>query len=146
MEKQKMLAGELYIAMDPELTSDHLHAQDLLFRFNAMRPDVDAERRALLIELLGTFGEGTVIKPSFRCDYGYNIQIGRNSFVNYDCVFLDCNRITIGDFVQIGPSVQIYTAQHPTDPETRRSGLEYALPVTIGDNVWIGGGAIVCPG
>lgn len=141
-----MLAGELYIASDPELVAEHLHAQNLLFQFNATRPDAEVERRALLLELLGAFGEGTVIKPSFRCDYGYNIRIGRNSFVNYDCVFLDCNRITIGDFVQIGPAVQIYTAQHPTDPETRRSGFEYALPVTIGDNVWIGGGAIVCPG
>lgn len=145
-EKQKMLAGELYIATDPELSSEQLRAQDLLFRFNATRPDAEAERQALLSELLGGCGEGTVIKPSFRCDYGYNIRIGRNSFVNYDCVFLDCNRITIGDFAQIGPSVQIYTAQHPTDLETRRSGLEYALPVTVGDNVWIGGGVIVCPG
>jgi len=141
-----MLAGELYIASAPELVTENLRAQDLLFRFNMTRPEADSERRTLLSELFGAFGDGTVIKPSFRCDYGYNIQIGRNSFVNYDCVFLDCNRITIGDFVQIGPSVQIYTAQHPTDPETRRSGLEYALPVTIGDNVWIGGGAIVCPG
>jgi maltose O-acetyltransferase len=87
-----------------------------------------------------------VIQPSFRCDYGYNLLIGRNVFINYDCVFLDCNRITIGDDVQIGPAVQIYTAQHPTDAETRRSGLESALPVTVGDNVWIGGGAILCPG
>jgi len=145
-EKQKMLAGHLYIATDPELASEHLHAQDLLFQFNATSPGAAVERRALLSDLLGGFCEGTVIKPSFRCDYGYNIRIGRNSFVNYDCVFLDCNRITIGDFAQIGPSVQIYTAQHPTDPETRRSGLEYALPVTVGDNVWLGGGAIVCPG
>jgi maltose O-acetyltransferase len=145
-EKQKMLAGELYLATDPELIAELLSAQDLLFRFNATSPDAEAERQALLSELFGGFGEGTVIKPSFRCDYGYNIRIGRNSFVNYDCVFLDCNRITIGDFAQIGPSVQIYTAQHQTDPETRKLGLEYALPVTIGDNVWIGGGAIVCPG
>ena len=145
-EKQRMLAGELYQGTDPELVADHLHAQDLLCRFNATRADAAEERLALLMELFGHFGRGSVLKPSFRCDYGYNILIGRNVFVNYDCVFLDCNRITIGDDVQIGPAVQIYTAQHPTDPETRRSGLEFALPVTVGDNAWIGGGAILCPG
>jgi maltose O-acetyltransferase len=145
-ERQKMLAGELYESKDPELVADHLHAQDLLYRFNATRADAGEEKLALLMELFGHFGRGSVLKPSFRCDYGYNILIGRNVFVNYDCVFLDCNRITIGDDVQIGPAVQIYTAQHPTDPETRRSGLEFALPVTVGDNAWIGGGAILCPG
>jgi maltose O-acetyltransferase len=144
-EKQKMLAGELYSATDPELVADHLHAQNLLYQFSATRADAE-ERLELLLELLGLFGRGSVLKPSFRCDYGYNILIGRNVFVNYDCVFLDCNRITIGDDVKIGPAVQIYTAQHPTDPETRRSGLESALPITIGDNAWIGGGAILCPG
>lgn len=146
IEKQKMLAGELYSATDPELVADHLHAQNLLHQFNATRPDAAEERLELLLEIYGHFGHGSVVKPAFRCDYGYNILIGRNVFVNYDCVFLDCNRITIGDDVQIGPAVQIYTAQHPTDPETRRSGLEYALPVVIGDNAWIGGGTIVCPG
>jgi maltose O-acetyltransferase len=145
-EKQRMLAGELYQATDPELVADYLHAQELLCQFNATRPNAAEERLALLMELFGHFGHGSVLKPSFRCDYGYNILIGRNVFVNYDCVFLDCNRITIGDDVQIGPAVQIYTAQHPTDPETRRSGLEFALPVTLGDNAWIGGGAILCPG
>ncbi|HSK80606.1 MAG TPA: sugar O-acetyltransferase [Thermoanaerobaculia bacterium] len=145
-EKEKMLAGELYRATDPELAAEHLRAQDLLYRFNAMRAEDADGRLVLLKELFGRLGEGSVLKPSFRCDYGYNIQIGRNVFVNYDCVFLDCNRITIGDDVQIGPSVQIYTAGHPTDSETRRSGLEFALPVTVGDNAWIGGGAILCPG
>jgi maltose O-acetyltransferase len=145
-EKQKMLAGELYSATDPELVADQLHAQNLLYQFNTTRAYAVEERLALLMELFGHFGPGSVLKPSFRCDYGYNILIGRNVFVNYDCVFLDCNRITIGDDVQIGPAVQIYTAQHPTDPETRRSGLEFALPVTVGDNAWIGGGAILCPG
>jgi maltose O-acetyltransferase len=145
-EKQKMLAGKLYSATDLALVADHLHAQNLLCQFNATRADAAEGRLALLMELFGHFGRGSVLKPSFRCDYGYNVLIGRNVFVNYDCVFLDCNRITIGDDVQIGPAVQIYTAQHPTDPETRRSGLEFALPVTVGDNAWIGGGAILCPG
>ena len=145
-EKQKMLAGELYRANGPELTAERLRAQDLLYRFNATRPEDTEGRFALLKELFSGLGEGSAVNPSFRCDYGYNILIGRNVFVNYDCVFLDCNRITIGDDVQIGPSVQIYTAGHPTDPETRRSGLEFALPVTVGDNAWIGGGSILCPG
>jgi maltose O-acetyltransferase len=143
-EKQKMLAGELYRATDPELVADHRRAQELLHRFNATGPGELEERQALLARLFARFGPGAVLKPSFRCDYGFNISIGSNTFINYDCVFLDCNRIIVGDDVQIGPSVQIYTATHPTDPETRRSGLESALPVYVGDNVWIGGGAILC--
>ena len=95
-------------------------------------------------ELFGHFGEGAVVKPNIRCDYGYNI--GARSFINYDCVLLDCNRISIGEEVQIAPGVHVYTATHPVDAQTRRSGLEYALPVAIGDGVWLGGGAIVCPG
>ncbi len=145
-EKEKMRSGELYNAMDPELVADRLHAQHLLYQLNGSRPDAADERLELLLELIAYFGRGSVIQPSFRCDYGYNLLIGRNVFINYDCVFLDCNRITIGDDVLIGPAVQIYTAQHPTEAETRRSGLEFALPVTVGDNVWIGGGAILCPG
>jgi len=145
-EKEKMRACELYNAADPELVADRLHAQHLLYQFNGSRPDAAEERLELLFELIAYFGRGSVIQPSFRCDYGYNLLIGRNVFINFDCVFLDCNRITIGDDVQIGPAVQIYTAQHPTEAETRRSGLEFALPVTVGDNVWIGGGAILCPG
>lgn len=145
-EKQKMLAGELYRATDPELVADHHFAQELLHRFNATGPGEADQRAALLARLFAGFGPGAVLKPSFRCDYGTNIWIGRNTFINYDCVFLDCNRIIIGDDVQIGPSVQIYTATHPTDPEIRRSGLESALPVYVGHNVWIGGGAILCPG
>ncbi|HKG95286.1 MAG TPA: sugar O-acetyltransferase [Gemmatimonadaceae bacterium] len=145
-EKEKMLSGALYRASDPELVADHLRAQELLDRFNATGARAVDERSALLAALCGRFGEGAVIRPSFRCDYGYNLLVGRNAFVNYDCVFLDCSRITIGDDAQIGPAVQIYTATHPTDPATRRSGLEGALPVTVGENVWIGGGAILCPG
>jgi maltose O-acetyltransferase len=87
-----------------------------------------------------------VLKPTFRCDYGFNITIGTKTFINYDCVFLDCNKITIGDEVQIAPGVHIYTATHPLDPQQRRSGLERALPVAIADGVWLGGGAIICPG
>jgi maltose O-acetyltransferase len=97
----------------------------------------------LLLDLFDAFGAGAVLRPSFRCDYGSNISIGEDSFINYDCVFLDCNRITIGREVQIAPRVHIYTATHPLDAATRRSKLEFALPVTIEDGAWLGGGVIV---
>jgi maltose O-acetyltransferase len=145
-QKAKMLAGELYLAIDPELVAEDLRAQDLLFRFNATRPDAAEERRTLLVELFDSFATGAVLKPSFRCDYGSNIAIGANTFINYDCIFLDCNRITIGREVQIAPRVQIYTATHPLEAAVRRSGVEFALPVAIEDGVWLGGGAIICPG
>jgi len=145
-QKAKMLAGELYLSTDPELVAADLRAQELLFLFNATRPGADAERRDLLVELFDTFATGAVLRPSFRCDYGSNISIGEDTFINYDCVFLDCNRITIGREVQIAPRVQIYTATHPLDAATRRSKLEFALPVEIGDGVWLGGGSIICPG
>jgi len=141
-----MLAGELYLGSDPQLVAEDLRAQELLYRFNMSRPGADDERRALLVELFADFGTGAVLKPSFRCDYGTNISIGEDTFINYNCVFLDCNRITIGKQVQIAPCVQIYTATHPLDADTRRSKLEFALPVVIDDGVWLGGGAIVCPG
>jgi maltose O-acetyltransferase len=145
-EKEKMLAGELYNSSDPELVAALLSAQRLLAQFNATHPDAEDERRALLTKLFASLGEETIVKPAVRCDYGFNISIGRRSFVNYDCVLLDCNRIVIGDEVKLAPRVQIYTATHPLDPEQRRTGIESALPVTIGDGVWLGGGAIVCPG
>lgn len=145
-QKAKMLAGEFYMASDPELSSEHLRAQAILTKFNATSADAGDERRLLLTELFERFGEGTVLKPTLRCDYGYNISIGARTFVNFDCVLLDCNRITIGDEVQIAPGVHIYTATHPLEAEARRSGREYALPVSIGDGAWLGGGAIVCPG
>jgi maltose O-acetyltransferase len=145
-QRAKMLAGELYMANDPELAADHLRAQALLAKFNATAADADEERRLLLKQLLGRIGEGTVLKPTFRCDYGYNITIGERTFINYDCLLLDCNRIAIGDEVQIAPGVHIYTATHPVEAQVRRSGLECALPVSIEDGVWLGGRAIVCPG
>jgi maltose O-acetyltransferase len=145
-QRAKMLAGELYVANDPELSVAHLRAQAILTRFNATPADAGEERRALLTELFARFGEGTVLKPTLRCDYGFNISIGSRTFINFDCVFLDCNQITIGDEVQIAPCVQIYTATHPIDAKVRRSGLEYALAVSIEDGVWLGGGTIICPG
>ncbi len=145
--KAKMLAGELSMASGPRaLVPTTSEPKPILSKFNASSADADDERHLLLTQLLGRIGEGTVLKPTLRCDYGYNIFIGNRTFVNYDCLLLDCNRITIGHEVQIAPGVHIYTATHPVEAEVRRSGLEYALPVSIGDGVWLGGRAIVCPG
>lgn len=146
-EKQKMLAGELYFANDPELTAERHHAQRLLARFNAIPSDDAAARIAVLRELFGAVGDGADIQPRFHCDYGYNIRLGRNCFINYNCVFLDCASIEIGDDLQMAPAVQVYAAYHPLDRQTRVvAGLEYAKPVRIGSGVWIGGGAIILPG
>jgi maltose O-acetyltransferase len=145
-EKAKMLAGELYDAADPELIAGRRRAQRLLVRYNATGPD-DAEARATLLrELLGAVGDGADIQPRFACDYGCYIRIGRRAFINYNCVFLDCAPIEIGDDLQMAPAVQLYTATHPLDRAIRAAGLEYARPIRIGDGVWIGGGAIVLPG
>lgn len=145
-EKEKMLAGELYIAADAELTRDRLHAREVIHRFNAAPPDRPDAAAELLRGLFGAFGEGSVVMAPFQCDYGYNIHFGRYSFANYNCVFLDCAPITIGEGVQIAPCVQLYTATHPLDAATRCGGPEYARPITIGDRAWIGGGSIVLPG
>lgn len=145
-EKAKMLAGELYRSADPALVADIRRAQRLLVRYNATSEEEPDKRTALLRELLGSCGDGAVIKPVFACDYGYNIRLGRKVFINYHCVFLDCAPIEIGDDVQMGPAVQLYTAAHPLEPDLRRSGLEYARPIRIGDDVWIGGGAIILAG
>jgi maltose O-acetyltransferase len=145
-EREKMIAGELYRASDPELVAASLRAQELLAWYNATAPADAAARDALLRELFGGVGDGSTVKPRFSCDYGFNIRAGRNLFVNYDCVFLDVAPIDIGDDVQIAPAVQLYTATHPLDPAVRRSGLEGGKPIRIGHNVWIGGGAIVLPG
>ena len=145
-EGEKMIAGELYRASDPELAAARLRAQELLVRYNASVPADAAARESLLRELFGAVGDAPTVMPRFSCDYGFNIRAGRNLFVNFDCVFLDVAPITIGDDVQIAPVVQLLTATHPLDPAVRRSGLEGGKPIRIGNNVWIGGGAIVLPG
>lgn len=144
--KEKMLAGELYLATDAELTAERLRARRITDRLNRLSADDGDEAAVLIAGLFGAAGEGTVVTPPFRCDYGYNIRIGRNGFLNYDCVFLDVMPITIGDHAQIAPGVHVYTATHPVDAERRRSGAEYGKEVTIGNNVWIGGRAVICPG
>ena len=145
-QRERMLGGELYLANDPELNAARRRARELLARFHQAAPEDFAERQAVLGQLFGALGTGTLINPTLRCDYGFNVFIGRNSFFNFDCVLLDCNRIDVGDDVQVGPGVHIYTATHPMDAATRRAGYEQALPVRIGSGVWLGGRAVVCPG
>jgi maltose O-acetyltransferase len=145
-QRQRMLDGDLYLADDPELATETDRAQELQHRFNQTAPSARAERRHLLDKLLGELGDDSEIRPPFRCDYGYQIAIGHRTFVNFGLLALDVARITIGDDVQIGPNVQLLTPTHPLDPDLRRAKWEAAKPITIGDNVWIGGGAIVLPG
>ena len=146
-EKERMLAGEPYRDSDPELVAERRRAQGLVDRFNVTTSEQTAERHVILTELLGAIGEGSWIMPRFQCDYGYLIRMGANSFLNYDAILMDCAPITIGDDVSVGPRAQLLTALHPmTDHEARRQRWETAKPITIGDNVWLGGGVIVCPG
>jgi maltose O-acetyltransferase len=141
-----MLSGELYDYADPELVGARLRARRLVRALNASSDDDPEERARIVAQLFGRVGVGFAIEPPFRCDYGSNIRIGDRVFINFNCVFLDTAPVEIGDHVQIGPSVQIYTVNHPLDATARRSTVEYGRPVRIGDDVWIGGGAIVLPG
>jgi maltose O-acetyltransferase len=141
-----MLGGELYRADDPELAADRARAQELLERYNATSHSEPGERERLLRELLGNVGDGVVVNPPFRCDYGRYIEIGPRTFVNYDCVMLDVARIKIGAACQLATRVQLLTAAHPIEADPRRDGWEFGKPITLGDNVWLGGGVIVCPG
>lgn len=142
-EKDKMLAGTLYDASDPTLTAERAHAARVTAEFNA---STAADRSQILKALLGSSGVRFYVEPPFRCDYGYNIHVGDGFYANYDCIILDVCRVTIGKNCLLGPRVSIYTATHPLEPEVRASGLEYGKPVTIGDNVWIGGSAVINPG
>ena len=144
--RERMLAGELYIADDPAIAEDSARAQRLTHAYNTMDPNDGEGRRKLLVELLGGFGDGSEIRPPMQCDYGYQTTVGARTFVNWGLMLLDVATVTIGDDVQIGPNVQLLTATHPLDPGPRRAKWEAAEPIVIGDNVWLGGGAIVCPG
>lgn len=143
---ERMLAGEPYVADDPEIARLGARAQSLTHRFNTVDPTDTAARHALLAELLGGFGEGSEIRPPLHCDYGSQTTVGARTFVNWGLVSLDVARVTIGDDVQIGPGVQLLTATHPLAAGRRRDKWEAAAPITIGDNVWLGGGVVVCPG
>ncbi len=144
-EKEKMLAGELYTPLDEELTRERERAQHLLQDYNNTLQTQGTQRGELLSQLLGHVGETLTIQPPFHCDYGSNIHFGEACFVNMNCVILDVCRVQIGNHVLLGPAVQIYTAGHPLDFQLRRE-KEFGKAVTIGDDVWIGGGAIICPG
>jgi maltose O-acetyltransferase len=145
-EKEKMLTGELYRPGAPEIQADQSATKKWLVRYNAALGLSAAERRVLLAERFAHVGEGAVVRPPFHCDYGFNIHLGANAFLNYNCVILDVVEVSIGEGAQIGPAVQIYAADHPRDPAQRRAGLEFGRPVRIGKFAWIGGGAIVLPG
>lgn len=143
-EREKMLAGQLYHPADNELQNDRLSAKMLTFQINQLPPLAIEERNALFHQLFGQ-SRSLHIEPPFYCDYGYNIEIGENFFANYHCTILDCAKVVIGKNVMFAPNVSLFTAAHPIDPEKRNSGIEFALPITIGDNVWIGGNAVVMP-
>ncbi len=144
--RERMLAGDLYLADDPELVAAALRARRLQDVYNGSDAEEEGERQLLLAELFASVGEDTVLRAPIYVDYGAHISIGARCFANYGLVALDVAAITIGDDVQIGPNVQLLTPTHPTDPELRRARWEAAAPITIGDNVWIGGGAIVLAG
>jgi maltose O-acetyltransferase len=144
-EKEKMLAGELYEPLDPELVRARDRARDLCQDLNSTRERDQEARRRILIDLFGIGGESVWMQPPFFCDYGSNILLGERVFFNFNCVVLDVCLVKIGDFTMFGPAVQIYTATHPMNAELRRK-QEFAKPIEIGSDVWVGGGAILCPG
>ncbi|MCD8089427.1 MAG: sugar O-acetyltransferase [Clostridiales bacterium] len=145
-EKEKMINGELYDPGDEVLTKDRTLCKDLCFDYNSLRPSEEAEGKEILKKLLGKTEEHFYITAPFYCDYGYNISLGNYFYSNHNLVILDCARVTIGDNVLIGPNCGIYTAAHPVKAEERLKGLEFAEPITIEDNVWIGGGVQILPG
>ncbi|RZF63635.1 sugar O-acetyltransferase [Sphingomonas populi] len=145
-QKQKMLAGELYIADDPELVADAARAAAWMDRYNAASAASAADRYAMLVEGLGHVGGGVVVRSPFHCDYGYNVHLEDGVFLNFGCIVLDVVAVRIGTGTLIGPGVQILTAEHPRDAAVRSQKLEYGRSVTIGRNVWIGAGALILPG
>jgi maltose O-acetyltransferase len=145
-EKQKMLAGEFYNAGDSEIQADQAAARAWMERYNLTAGLENDEQHEMLKARFAAVGEGALIRPPFHCDYGYNISVGRGVFMNFGCIVLDVVAIEIGDMTQIGPGVQILTADHPRDPALRAQGLEFGRPIRIGRNVWIGGGALIMPG
>jgi maltose O-acetyltransferase len=144
-EKEKMLAGELYDALAPQLAQERQRCRDLCKLLNESREDQEEERRDILARLFGRATDAW-IQPPFFCDYGSNIVLGSKVFFNFNCVVLDVMRVEIGSNVLFGPAVQIYTATHPVNAAERRTGLEFARPISIGSDVWVGGGDIICPG
>ncbi len=145
-EKEKMLAGELYHVLDAELTAERTRARWLLRWLNETPPDQPEERARIIRQLIGRAGARVTIEPPFYCDYGSNITLGDDVFFNFNCVILDVMPVEIGSRVLFGPGVQVYAATHPLQAAARQTGLEYGRAVSIGNDVWVGGGAIICPG
>ena len=144
-EREKMLAGELYDPMDAALVAERTRARDLCQALNATSEGDQDQRRQILRDLFGRGGDTVWMQPPFYCDYGRNIELGKRVFFNFNCVVLDVCRVTVGDFTLFGPAVQIYTPMHPMNAQARRE-KEFGKPVTIGSDVWVGGGAIILPG
>jgi maltose O-acetyltransferase len=146
-EKAKMLAGELFNVYDPELVSERAAARQQVEAFNQLGETDPQQSRTLIKQLFGATGEKVEVHATFRCDYGYNLYVGEDFFANYDCAILDVAPIHIGKHCLLGPKVQIYSVNHPDDPKLRRNGaMGIGKPVTLGDDLWVGGGAIICPG
>ncbi len=145
-EKQKMISGELYDPLDEELAKERLQTRLLIKALNETGEDEEEKRKEILKKLIPDTGEGLWLQPPFYCDYGSNIHVGDKVFFNFNCVILDVMQVKIGSRTLFGPNVQIYTATHPMSFRERAAGLEYARPVTIGEDVWVGGSAIICPG
>ncbi|WP_280586710.1 sugar O-acetyltransferase [Halorubrum sp. Boch-26] len=145
-ETERMVAGEPYDPTDPDLVADRERARDLTRRYNATSGAERERRTGLLRELFDAVGEDPVVQPSLRCDYGYNVAVGDGFFANYGCVFLDATPVSFGDRCMLGPGVHVYAVTHPIDPDERATGRESGRPVTVGDDVWIGGRAALNPG
>lgn len=146
MTERELQQNGLLYRLSPELLAAHHNSKRITRLLNAtLETEVD-KRKTLVQELFAQAGAGAYVEPPFYCDYGYNVRVGENFYCNYDCVFLDCGPITIGDHVMLGPKVALYTANHPIDPVVRQYHHDHGIPITIGNNVWIGGNSVVCPG
>lgn len=145
-QKERMLAGLPYKAWLDGLKEERMENKLKIYDYNLTRPDNKKKMKEMIKNILGKTGEEVFIEQPFRCDYGKNIEVGNNFFANYNCVILDVAKVTIGENVMFAPNVSIYTAGHPIHPESRNSGYEYGIPVTIGNNVWVGGNVVITPG
>ncbi|MHA6530849.1 sugar O-acetyltransferase [Paenibacillus sp. BAC0078] len=145
-QKERMLAGLPYKAWLDGLSEERIKNKLKIHEYNLLRPDEDTRRNELIRSILGSAGEGVSVEAPFHCDYGTNISVGKNFYTNYNCIILDVGKVVIGDNVMFAPNVSIYTAGHPVHPESRNSGYEYGIAVTIGNNVWVGGNVVINPG
>lgn len=145
-EKEKMITGKKYDPASKELENARIHAKNLCIKYNNLASDSKEEKRALLKKLLGNIPENLTIEPNFFCDYGFNIEFGKNCYINHNSVILDCAKVTFGENVFIGPNCGFYTAIHPINAKERNEFFEFAKPIVIEDNVWIGGNVVILPG